>query len=225
MGSPTNLVDMINTSWGRLLVVSRAGVDREGKAVWSCICSCGATLSVRGKSLRSGNTKSCGCLQRDKASARAATGITTTHGASRRGEAHSTYEVWRSMVTRCGNPRHEAYPLYGGRGVTVCPQWLGATGFATFLADVGFQPFGMTLDRRENNGGYCPENVRWASWHTQSRNRRSNRVITFGGASRVVSDWATELGVHLSTLRYRIAHWGTERALSSKQTPKGEANA
>jgi hypothetical protein len=218
--SPANLIDETGRVHGRLTVTARAGATTDLKAVWHCRCVCGTEIRVDGKSLRSGNTKSCGCLQREKAAARASTGISITHGVSRKKDHphYKTYNVWRSLIARCLNPTHKAYAGYGGRGISVAKRWQGKKGFENFLMDMGPQPPGLTLDRRNVNGPYCKRNCRWATWHDQHRNKRSNRKIRFRGKTLVLSDWAVELRVPVATLSSRIKRWGVEKALTSKPT-------
>lgn len=204
------LIDMVGTTWGRLTVVSRVGVTDNGKATWLCRCACGEERVVAGKWLRSGNTRSCGCLQREKASARAKKGIAVTHGRSKTPE----FCAWGDMVERCRCPTNRAYKHYGGRGITVCDRWLES--FENFYADMGDRPSNKhSLDRINNDGPYSPENCRWATWAEQSRNRRNNRYVTYNGETKTVQDWAEAVGVTHSTMRRRLSLWSIEQAIES----------
>ena len=85
-----------------------------------------------------------------------------------------TYSSWQAMRQRCNNPNHEKFPLYGGGGITVCPEW---SSYARFLADMGKRPDGMTLDRIDPDGNYQPGNVRWATPEEQEANKRKEPVV------------------------------------------------
>jgi len=108
------------------------------------------------------------------------------------------YRRWYKMKSRCGNPKDEHWPLYGGRGISVCEQWMS---FDNFLADMGEVPPGMTLDRIDVNGPYSPDNCRWATAQTQANNRRNN--VLLGG--KTMAEQARELGITPEAIRYRIA--------------------
>jgi hypothetical protein len=135
------------------------------------------------------------------------------------GHGTLTYMRWKSMMQRCHNPKAENYPYYGGKGVTVCERWHD---FASFLADMGECPLGLTLDRLKNDRGYEPGNCRWATKAEQNRNRPSHCVmLTHGGVTRNVTDWAAEIGISANTLNMRIANgWSTERALTQPLKPR-----
>jgi hypothetical protein len=116
------------------------------------------------------------------------------------------------MRTRCYDSNYKKFYNYGGRGITICDQWL--VSFEAFLADVGERPPGCTLERRENDGNYDPGNCYWATKAEQSRNKRNNRWITFRGERKVLVDWAASRGMSPQVLRYRINRgWSPERAL------------
>lgn len=139
---------------------------------------------------------------------------TRSHGESRP-TATPEYCTWASMKQRCLNPAHPGYSDYGGRGIAVCPEWLD--NFTAFLADVGRRPSpGHSIDRIDNDKGYEPGNVRWASRVQQAGNKRVSRQITFEGVERTVSEWAKRFGIHKSTLAKRLdSGWPVERALTT----------
>jgi hypothetical protein len=123
------------------------------------------------------------------------------------------------MKERCGNPRSDDFPRYGGRGIAVCERWRES--FAAFLADVGPRPSPHhTIDRIDNARGYEPGNVRWATPTEQSRNKRSNRPITFRGETLVIAAWAKRLGIARSVLRRRLEIWSVDDALTRPPIPR-----
>lgn len=105
------------------------------------------------------------------------------------------------MMARCYDPESHKYKSYGARGIRVCDRWIC---FKLFAADVGSRPDGMTLNRIDNNGNYSPENCEWASDRTQAQNRRNNVLITHGGVTRCISEWARIIGVTREALRNRL---------------------
>lgn len=166
-------------------------------------CDCGRWHSVRLDTLKSGGSRSCGCLSREKVKERS-----TKHGQ----HGTRTYKSWTQMIQRCTNPNAKGYPRYGGRGITVCDRWLES--FENFLEDMGERPPGMTLERLDVNGNYEPGNCTWATWKEQSRNRRTNRLIEFEGETLCMEDVAAKLGISSNTLRDRIKRNGIEAALA-----------
>jgi hypothetical protein len=146
------LIDMSGQIFGRLTVIGRSTkANSTGAVFWCCRCECGTETETSGVNLRSGQTRSCGCLH-------------ITHGMTLSPE----YRVWRSMHQRCSNPKHIRYQRYGGRGITVCDRW---GSFENFLADMGPRPTGLTLERKNNDQGYSPDNCKWATWSEQNRNK------------------------------------------------------
>lgn len=140
------------------------------------------------------------------------------HGhCSRNRKRSPEWTAWNHMKRRCTNPNYHNYKNYGGRGITICERWLNS--FENFLADMGNKPTpSHSLDRYPNNNGdYEPENCRWATPKEQSNNTKSNRIINHGGKSLTLTNWATELKLSISNLRYRIDTWGEARAIATKK--------
>ncbi len=134
----------------------------------------------------------------------------TTHGASRTG----IFLVWTSMLGRCNNPRHRAYQNYGARGIRVCERWRKS--FTNFISDMGPRPAGMSIERKDNDGPYSPDNCRWATWTEQARNKRTSVAVTAFGERRNVWDWADDprCAVAAETLIARMRRgWDAESAI------------
>lgn len=186
--------NLVGLRFSRLVVerLDRVGGNGRG-AYWECLCDCGGRKVVRADSLKSGAIRSCGCLHSE--TARALRAKSVTHGMS-----HTRiYGLWLNMVRRCHNPKCDKYAWYGARGISVCDRW--RNDFGAFLADMGERPDGMTLDRKDNNGNYEPENCRWATKEQQANNTRWNRFVDLRGERMTVAQAARALGVE-----YRKAH-------------------
>ena len=207
------VVDLTGQRFGRLLVISRSANIRN-EAGWLCRCDCGKEKEVRGYHLRRGLTQSCGCLQKERTGA-ASREANTTHGMSRT----PTHISWRSMMNRCANPKTPGFSNYGGRGIKVCERWLK---FENFLTDMGVRPLGTTLDRKDNNGGYDPDNCRWTTPKEQQNNNSYCRIVTANGISQNVQQWSEQTGLGHSTILSRLRRgWSPEAALSPVRCGRG----
>ncbi len=186
-------------TYGRLTVLERAEPRRlpSGQAshYWRCRCACGAVVEVQHSNLRGGSVVSCGC---QRAEARQAA---KKHGSARRGLKGRTYRAWIAMRTRCRNPRQPGWDDYGGRGISIAPEW---ESFEQFLSDMGECPEGMTLDRIDSDGGYGPGNCRWATRAEQNRNTRRNVFVDYQGQRMTISEAARASGLLASTLSARV---------------------
>lgn len=219
---PPKVKNLTGMVFGRLEVIAYAGTDERSRSRWVCRCTgadCdGRQVTVRSDNLRRGDVTSCGCVGREKAAERIRA-MSVTHGMYN----HPLRNVWRSMITRCSNPSRPEYADYGGRGITVCPAWLGdGSGYAQFVADMspGYRP-GLEIDRRNNDGPYSPENCRWVTRTQNSRNKRSNRVVEYAGQQRCLAEWVELLGLSRSTLRNRLNRgWPVARALTEGVAPE-----
>lgn len=198
------LIDLTGNKYGRLLVTNRAEnkIEHSGRrrTMWNCICDCGNTVIVDSDHLRSGHSKSCGC-------------ITKKHGLF----GKRIYKIWDGMKQRCLNQNNNAYINYGGRGITICDEWKhDFQSFYDWAMEHGYNDE-LTLDRKDVNGNYCPENCRWANDITQHNNTRVNRFIEYKGETHTMAEWARIKGMKYVTLNTRINkyHWTIEKALTT----------
>jgi hypothetical protein len=193
----------IGQRFGRLVVKKRHGSERTPNgcsfSTWEVRCDCGKQFVVRGASLASGNTISCGCVKVEH-------------------DRHpfDVYKIWVQIKQRCTNPRAKDFKNYGGRGIMMCQEWMDS--YPTFLAAIGPRPSKKyTVGRIENSRGYEPGNVEWQTMKVQGNNRRNNRVLHFSGRSLTVSAWSDVVGIPAVTLYDRLRNgWSTARALTQQ---------
>lgn len=228
---PSN-IPAIGTVFTYLKVDSASWVQSRRSWVW-CICKCGERKAVRVLALWSKNTKSCGCLQREKVVAK-----NFRHGMSlRRTKRSPEYAAWVAIRMRCSNPKSKAWKYYGGRGITVCARWVNS--FESFFGDMGIRPLSKTsVDRRDNDKGYwcgkaeCPEcgplgrepNCRWADDFEQANNTRHTRWMTHNGVTLTLTGWAKRIGISPASLHGRLNRMSQEEALSMPAQPDSRVN-
>ncbi len=189
---------------GRLTVIAHVG-SSKGKAKWACRCSCGNIKVVSGDSLRRKTIQSCGCLQME---------FMRNNSATHRLTKTRTYRSWQEMKARCYNIKSISYPNYGGRGISVCEQWMQ---FENFLNDMGIRPAKTFLERIDNAKNYSPENCVWATRIEQNRNRRNNVKIEYNGKTQCLSAWCEELKLPYPRIYYRVSvkHWLINKAFET----------
>lgn len=201
----------------RWTILSEAEPTTDGNG-WKrrqvmCRCKCGTTRIVNRSDVVTGHSKSCGCLQREKA---AQSGKRkATHGLT----GSRTYESWSRMKQRCNNQKDPSYCEYGGSGIVVCDEWNNS--FESFLRDMGERPNGCSIDRYPNlNGNYEPGNCRWATPKEQGRNRRDNALLEHDGRTMTIVEWSEVTGIKACTISRRLhSCWTVAEALT---TPAGQ---
>lgn len=197
-------LDITGDRYGRLVAICR--VPKTGKATrWRFRCDCGAEVETAIDRVRSGVSRSCGCLRAEQTAARS-----RKHGHSinltRGGSQSRTLKAWQHAKQRCFNPRDAKFPNYGGRGISMCERW--RADFREFLADMGECPPGRTLDRINVHGNYEPGNCRWATSHEQARTRTDNVLVEHDGQVMVLKDFAALVGVNYKALHSRVRYRG-----------------
>lgn len=209
---PSSFIDRSGVRYGRLVAfrpLRKTSSPRE--AFWECVCDCGKTAIVRTGHLAIGQTRSCGCLQREAPQ-------NVRHG------LHHTraYRAWCSMKKRCNSPSDENYARYGGRGISYDPRWESVE---NFVVDMGECPPELTLERNDNNANYSKDNCRWATRRENINNRNNTLFVEYRGRRVPAADLARECGLTPSQLRRRLMHgWSIERAVTAPLRQAGVGN-
>ena len=201
--------DLTNKSFGQLIAIDYSCSGKAGVGgKWRCLCSCGNYTHVSVQNLEKGHTKSCGCLAK-KLSSERLTKRLTTHGMFRT----PIYKTWERIKARCNNPNAVGYKNYGGRGIKLCARW---NEFENFFADMGERPKGLSIERKDNDKGYSPENCKWVTQKEQCRNKRNNRIIK----GKSIAEWSEILNLPYNILYYRISSgWDWEKIKNTHHHP------
>lgn len=191
-------------------------IEGTGRTKWLCECDCGNKTIVLQKHLCNGNTKSCGCLAKEGNSNR-------THGESKT----RLYLLWSEIKRRCYNKNDTSYRWYGAKGIEMCEEWLNDyTKFRDWAYSTGYDeslPRGkQTIERKDTNGNYCPENCEWKTIQQQQRNKSSNRLYEYNGESHLLPEWAEILNLDYDLLRSRVGDygWTLEQAITEPMYSK-----
>ena len=186
--------DITNQTFNSLIARERVYCNKQKKMAWRCDCECGGEIIATYSQLNRGNTKSCGCLNREQTTVRNA-----THNESKT----RLYKIWVGMRQRCNNPNKVRYADYGGRGIKVCDDWDNYLTFKNWAISNGYDDT-MSIERVDVDKDYCPTNCKWIPLSDQSKNRRSCNMLTYNGKTLTISDWARELNIHRSTINKRL---------------------
>lgn len=197
--SSASLNDLTGQTFGRLTVLHLLpNRTADNHTLYECKCECGNTCVVCGKQLRNGDTKSCGCLRSE---------TSTKHGESMRiwsKDEEPIIDRYRGMKNRCYNPNDSNYKNYGGRGITICDEWLrDPNAFVQWAKKTGFKE-DLWIERIDNNGPYAPWNCRWATRLEQANNKRTNVMVDINGTRHSVADWARLAGIEYPVALYSL---------------------
>ena len=212
------LIDLTGERFGRLTVLERdTNQDQSRSVYWKCLCDCGNEVSVRSRSLRNGDTKSCGCLQQE-----------TRSQTGKRNKKHECQDrklqaIWRTMKHRCSSPKHNRYRNYGGKNIHVCEEWQDFDVFAQWALSHGYQ-HGLTIDRINVNSSYTPDNCRFVTSKEQANNKTTNKWVEYNGEKYTVAKLADKIGMKYTTLNERLRHgWSIDDAVSIPVKPWNRA--
>lgn len=200
-----NKLNLEGKMFGKFTVIKQDGVDKEGSTLWACACRCGNIVTVKGTSLKSGNSTQCKLC------------VSKTHGMS----STNFYKVWQGMKTRCSNPNAINFNDYGGRGIAYDPNW---EHFETFYRDMinGYSE-GLYLERTDNSKGYCKDNCKWVTPKEQNENMRSNVYISYRGDKLSAESIAEMTGLTRAAIYHRHRDgWSGERIVSTPMISKEE---
>lgn len=203
----SKFTDLVGKNFGYLTVLKKTNKKCATSIIWLCKCRCGNLIEVPTSRLKSGNTKSCGCLRYEKLKkANTKHGLTDTR----------IYNIWKGIKRRCNNPKCKGYKYYGAKGIKICDRWNNNfIEFYNWALKNGYNDT-LTIDRIDNNGNYEPNNCRWATYKEQTNNMTTNHILEYNNRKLTISQWAETTGVKERTIRSRvIMGWDVKRILET----------
>lgn len=205
----TAAIDLKDKIFTRLRVLHRLENSHTGLTRWECLCDpkfgcCGQVVPANGRDLRRGNTRSCGCLNKESVIA-----AKTIHGFSHLPE----YKIWWHIKDRCYNEKASSYDRYGARGITVCDEWKES--FDAFHRDMGDRPSPThSIERKDNSLGYSKSNCKWATLEEQGNNKRNNVLCEYRGQTKTLAQWCRDFRLNYKTIYQRLQRgWSFEEAI------------
>lgn len=171
---------------------------------WICQCECGNKTNSREDDLISGKSNNCGCVRKKKMSEYCKQRNATKEAKYRVGDSSLLGRVWHNMIYRCYHEKHQSYKWYGGRGIGVCDEWINDYQSFKKWAYLNGYVDGLSLDRIDVNGNYCPQNCRWVQRKEQASNTSRNRLITYNGQTKTLTQWSEQTGIGYSCLQTRL---------------------
>jgi len=204
-------IDITGKRFGRLLVLEEAGHQRA-EIRWKCLCDCGNIAYFPGWDLRTGRIVSCGCKRKEGR---------PSNSFQYKNVGTQIYHAYVNMKTRCYNPHYYLYQHYGGKGITICDEWLGKDGFENFYnwsMTHGYSA-GLSIDRIDNSKEYSPSNCRWATMTEQQNNRTNNRMITANGETHTMAEWSRLSNIRYETIQRRLSSgWSEQDAVTLRSS-------
>lgn len=193
--------DNIGEKFNRLTVID---VERVGKHYyWICKCDCGNTTRTRSDWVKTGHTKSCGCRSLE-------TRYPYKHGMTKT----RLFNTWQKMIARCEKENDKYYSNYGGRGIKVCEEWHDSTTFINWALENGYDDM-LTIERKDINGDYCPDNCCWITMGKQARNRSTTRWVEYNGKTMSLAEVCEITNSKYSRVQDRLNRgWSLEDAIN-----------
>lgn len=215
-------IDITGQKFGKLTALNPTDKRKGESVVWDCACDCGNKMQIALNKLKyKSGARSCGCLQKEKASAsgklmvhkKGSESSTYIHG----GYKTRIYAEWLNMKARCNYTNSKVYKRYGGRGIKVCDEWEhDFKVFWEWANENGYSDT-LTLDRKDVNGNYEPNNCRWITNAAQQLNKRTNRLIEYNGTTKTLTEWARQIGISCDALSKRLRKWSKDRAMTESK--------
>lgn len=208
-------IDLTGEKFGRLTAIKRIGLNKRNEIIWLFKCDCGNNKVALANDVKRGNTRSCGCLQYERI-----VECHTTHGYSRT----RLYRIYSGMKHRCYDIKNKDYKFYGGRGISICNEWLDFIPFHDWAMSHGYCD-NLSIDRIDNDKGYSPSNCRWATVLEQAHNRRrsgrTGALFTINNETKSIAEWARYFGIQYNIVWKRLRNGrDVEKAFTTPKLSK-----